>query len=295
MVVLDTLHIVITSLALVASIVNGAIGYGFSSIITPIAVLFTTNKLLNPALVISELGVNLTLLFWERKNIKRTWKRALPFVAGMLPGVIVGSLLLSIVAPAYVKILLYITLFPLIIAQLFGWQRPIKREKFISPFVGGSIGFLYSLTTISDPPLALYWRNQELPKDDFRCIISQIRVAEASFTAISYLTLGMFTSSSIALVPYILAPVLVGIPLGIFVLRNIHHESFRRLVMGADGILVSFGLTNVLATLNYFSQTTGYILFAVASTFLVYLTSKMIMRVEGRKIVGEFESKLDRF
>ena len=34
-----------------AAIVNGALGYGFSSITVPIALLFLTNRVLNPALV----------------------------------------------------------------------------------------------------------------------------------------------------------------------------------------------------------------------------------------------------
>lgn len=41
-------------LSLVASIINGAVGYGFSSVVTPIALFWTTNKLLNPALVLVE-------------------------------------------------------------------------------------------------------------------------------------------------------------------------------------------------------------------------------------------------
>ena len=70
--------IILSIISFIASIVNGAIGYGFSSIVTPIAVLFTTNKLLNPALVLSELGVNAVLLSMERRNIRSTWRRSLP-------------------------------------------------------------------------------------------------------------------------------------------------------------------------------------------------------------------------
>jgi uncharacterized membrane protein YfcA len=277
---------VLPILAFIASVVNGAIGYGFSSIITPVAVLFTTNKLLNPALVICELGVNITLLFWERRNIRNTWRRALPFAVGLLPGVIVGSLVLSLIAPVYVKMALYVTLFPLILAQLLGWQRPVKNEKVVSPFLGGAVGLLYSLTTISGPPLALYWRNQGLSKDDFRCVISQIRVAEASFTTISYAILGLFTSGSVALMPYIFLPVIVGIPLGIFMLRNLPQISFRRIVMGADGLLVLFGLTNVLGAQNYIPQTTGYLIFAAGAIVLIYLTAEILKRPEDYRLLA---------
>src|SRR5262245_39052116 len=43
--------IILTVLTLAAAIVNGALGYGFSSITVPVALLFLTNRVLNPALV----------------------------------------------------------------------------------------------------------------------------------------------------------------------------------------------------------------------------------------------------
>lgn len=277
-------------LALIASTVNGAIGYGFSSIVTPVAVLFTSNKILNPALVLCELGVNLVLLYFERKNIRNTWRRAVPFIIGLLPGVILGSLALSLIAPFAVKIVLYVVLLPLIVAQLLGWSRKVNNEKMVSPFLGGAIGFLYSLTTISGPPLALFWRNQGLAKDEFRCVVSQIRVAEAGFTTISYLILGLFTNSSVQLMPFVFLPVIVGIPIGIFLLRKVSPEFFKRLVMGADGLLVSFGLTNVLSTQNYFSQTAGYIIFAIAAIALIALTAKVLRKV-GKDRVGRLADR----
>ncbi len=42
------------AIGLVAAIVNGAIGYGFSSITVPFALLFLASRVLNPALVRSQ-------------------------------------------------------------------------------------------------------------------------------------------------------------------------------------------------------------------------------------------------
>ena len=49
-----------------AAIVNGAIGYGFSSLTVPVGLLFFTNRLLNPALVLIELIINIYVLIIER-------------------------------------------------------------------------------------------------------------------------------------------------------------------------------------------------------------------------------------
>ena len=53
---MDTLVLVL--ITFVAATVNGALGYGFSSITVPIALLFYTNRILNPALVLVELVIN---------------------------------------------------------------------------------------------------------------------------------------------------------------------------------------------------------------------------------------------
>ena len=74
-----------TQLALVfitlgAAIVNGALGYGFSSITVPIALLFLTNRVLNPALVPIEVALNAYVLWVNRDALPRVWRRVLPIV-----------------------------------------------------------------------------------------------------------------------------------------------------------------------------------------------------------------------
>ena len=55
---LDTGVIVLTSIALFAAFVNGALGYGFSSLTVPLALVFYTNRFLNPAVVLVEVVTN---------------------------------------------------------------------------------------------------------------------------------------------------------------------------------------------------------------------------------------------
>jgi len=50
-------------ITLVAGTLNGALGYGFSSITVPVALLFYTNRVLNPALVWVEVALNAYVLW----------------------------------------------------------------------------------------------------------------------------------------------------------------------------------------------------------------------------------------
>jgi uncharacterized protein len=271
-----------------AAVANGAVGYGFSSIITPIAIFWYSNKVLNPALVLVEVAVNLTLLFRERGHIRETWPRARPVVTTLYPGIVLGTLGLTFIAVTDVKLLVYVTLLPLVALQLLGFSRPIANERRGGQAIGSGIGFLYSLTTISGPPLALFLRNQGLSKAQFRCTIAQIRVAESTLTLGTYLAFDQFLGTnyyaapSLGLLPALFIAVIIGVPLGTLLLRSVSPDFFRSVVMSLDGILVSYGLSQVLVALKWVASRTSYYLFAVMLAVVVALSWYSIRRVSFR-------------
>src|SRR6516162_4720603 len=91
---LDIAVIVLAGIALFAAFVNGALGYGFSSLTVPIALVFYTNRILNPAVVVIEVFVNFYVLFINLSGVPAVWKRVFPILIGMLPGIAEPSLLL---------------------------------------------------------------------------------------------------------------------------------------------------------------------------------------------------------
>lgn len=278
----------LAALAFGAAVTNGAVGYGFSSIVTPVGILWYSNKVLNPALVIVEVAVNVTLLIRERRYLAATWPRARPMILTLYPGVLLGSAGLAYLAINDVKLIVYAVLLPLVALQLMGVSRPFKNERRGGMAVGPGIGFLYALTTISGPPLALFLRNQGLSKGEFRCTIAQIRVAESSLTLGTYLAFSTFlnanlvTVPALSLLPYLFIPVIVGVPLGTLLLRSLSPEFFRRFVMAADGVLVSYGLSRILATLKVVSTTIGYYVWAALLAVIAALAYVALRHVETR-------------
>jgi uncharacterized membrane protein YfcA len=147
-----------------AAIVNGALGYGFSSITIPVALLFLTNRVLNPALVPIEVVLNAYVLWVNRRSLPQIWRRVLPIVIGLAPGVILGTMIVSNVSPEWLKLATFAVLLPLILLQAAGLRRPIQRERSIGLAFGSGVGVLYAVTTISGPPLAIMLNNQGLAK-----------------------------------------------------------------------------------------------------------------------------------
>ncbi|TKB67866.1 MAG: sulfite exporter TauE/SafE family protein [Nitrospira sp.] len=263
--------IVLVLITFVAATANGALGYGFSSITVPVALLFFTNRILNPALVLIELVINAYVLFINRKSIPNVFWRVAPILGGLAVGVGIGSYLLFLVQPAWIKFVTYLFLLPLILLQAAGIRKPIRAEKAIGVPFGVGLGTLYSLTTISGPPLALLFNNQGYPKQDFRAALGIIRLTESSLTAIAYGFIGFYSAGSMEIIPYIVPSVIIGIPLGTYLIRLMDPETFRRICMAFDGLIVGFGLSRVLVELDLVSTLTTYSILSIVVLINGYL------------------------
>ncbi|MEO6776003.1 MAG: sulfite exporter TauE/SafE family protein [Kofleriaceae bacterium] len=245
-----TILIVLAVTSLGAATVNGALGYGYSSISVPIALLVVAGRVLNPALVIVEVAINLYALVWNRRAIGRVLGRVLPLAIGLAPGVVIGALLLGRVAPASAKLAVYLVLLPLILIQASGRRWPIRSERAASLPLGAGVGILYGLTTISGPPLALFWNNQGLAKEDFRVGLAVVRSIESLCALAAYAWLGMLTHESAGLLTWIVPGVLIGVPIGHALIRRVSSETFRHACMSVDAYLVAFGLSRTLIELG---------------------------------------------
>jgi uncharacterized membrane protein YfcA len=270
---MDPQHLSLLLITFGAAIVNGALGYGFSSITVPIALLFLTNRVLNPALVPIEVALNAYVLWVNRASLPNVWRRVFPIVIGLLPGVIVGTAIVSRVNPGWLKFWTFLALLPLILLQAAGFRRPLKSERSIGLGFGVGVGVLYSVTTISGPPLAVMLSNQGFTKRDFRAALGFIRLAESSFTAVAYAWAGLYSVESLGLVPYIVPSIAVGVPIGAALIQRIRPETFRRVCMSFDAWIVAFGLSNLVKDLHLIESNLAFLILLVVGvldTVLLY-------------------------
>jgi uncharacterized membrane protein YfcA len=271
---LDTAVLVLAGIALLAATVNGALGYGFSSLTVPVALVFYANRVLNPAIIIVEVFINSYVLFINRHSVPAVWKRVLPIVIGLLPGIAVGGYVVASLNPGWIKIITYTVILPLILIQAAGRRWPVRSEQSVGLPFGAALGVLYSVTTISGPPLAILFNNQGFVKNDFRAGLALIRVAESSLTAIVYYNLGLFVAESQGVLSVIIPSIIVGIPLGAWLIRRLDSETFRRICMSFDAWVVGFGLSRVLIDLHWVESPWAYSVMAVAvvvDTWLLYV------------------------
>jgi len=242
--------IALAAITLFAATVNGALGYGFSSITVPLALLFLSNRVLNPALILIEVPLNAYVLWVNRAELAAVWRRTFTMVVGLVPGVMVGTLMVSNLSPDWLKLYTFCVLLPLILLQAAGYRRPIRAERSAGLIFGTGVGVLYSVTTISGPPLAIALNNQGFAKREFRAALGFVRLAESSMTAVAYVYAGLFTWPSFQLVPWIVPSVAIGVPIGAALIRRMRAETFRRICMSFDAWVVAFGLSKLVQSLH---------------------------------------------
>jgi uncharacterized protein len=115
------------------------------------------------------------------------------------------------------------------------------------------------------------FNNQALVKDEFRAGLALVRVVESSVTAIVYYQLGLFIVESVDLLFVFIPCVVVGIPLGAYLIRRLDAETFRRICMSFDAWVVGFGLSRVLIELNLMESPWAYSVMAVTILIDAYL------------------------
>jgi uncharacterized membrane protein YfcA len=238
------------------------------------------NRVLNPALVLVEVVLNAWVLWNNRDAITNVWRRLMPMIVGLIPGIIVGTAIVSLVNSGWLRFGTYVVLLPLILLQAAGYRRPIRSERSAGLVFGSGVGVLYSVTTISGPPLAIMLNNQGFAKRDFRAALGFVRLAESSMTALAYAYAGLFTTQSIGLIPGIVPSILIGVPIGAFIIRRMDAETFRRICMSFDAWVVGYGLSRLLQDLHLVAGNPAYLLLAV----VIAIDAWLLYRFFGHRV-----------
>ena len=92
-------------------------------------------------------------------------------------------------------------------------------------------------------------------------------------TAVAYAYAGLFTMTSIALIPWIVPSIFLGVPIGAFVIQRMSSETFRRICMSFDAWVVAFGLSRLLQELRIVDSNASYLVLAgtiVLDAWLLY-------------------------
>lgn len=225
-------------------------GFGFALVATPLLSLFMEPKEAVVFVLLTAFVLRIITMVKNRCGFE--WPTVLAVTFGSLLGIIPGSIALKLIGSSQLEIFLGAVL--LVATLLMGQEVHFKiRNKTLGRITAGFFsGFFGSSTSVSGPPLVLYFLNENMEKNLMRAnMIWSFGLNGILILAGSYLagTLGYITADPLTIAAGITG-LLIGWWTGEQMFYRLNQHLFRRLALvivcaGAIGMLYN-GLKSCL-------------------------------------------------
>ena len=213
----------------VAGLVFGLTGFGFALVTAPLLILVLPAREVVPIVLLLSNLSHIILMFatfrWIR--LKRVW---LLMVGGVI-GAQLGTYLLLMTSPSTLKLLIGLVTLLSAMAMLMGARRPIKNEHVAALPIGFLSGILGGSTSMSGPPVVLFYANQGVDKQVFRANLNLYFTVLTLAVLPAQLMTGLITSSVIRYALLFLPALLIGTFAGMRFAHRVDEESFRQLTL----------------------------------------------------------------
>lgn len=160
------------------------------------------------------------------------WRSAAPFIIGGAIGVPVGTLLLTYINPAYLRMTVGVLL---ILYSAYGLARPVfKTVQGGVPAeigVGFLNGLLGGLTGLAGIVVVIWCQLRNWPKDVQRTVFQPVVLAALFMSAASLSVAGAVTVETVKLYVYGLPALLAGLWLGLKLYGKLDDAAFRKVVL----------------------------------------------------------------
>ncbi len=177
---------------LAGAAVQGAVGFGFSILAAPLLVLIDPRLVPGP-LMAPGLTVVLLTAIRDRRGMEF---RGLGWaVAGMMPGAVLGAVILSSLPPRLMGLLFAGLVLLAVVLSVGGLRLPLTRAAMAA--AGFLSGLMSSTTGISGPPMALIYQHK--PGLNVRGTMSGYFVASVIFTVVALNGVGRFGGEELRL------------------------------------------------------------------------------------------------
>ena len=171
-----------------------------------------------------------------------SWRNVAPFIIGGTVGVPVGTMLLTYIEPAHMRVGVGVLL---VIYGVYGLAQPAFKPVQATVATDGSVGFLNGLlcglTGLPGFIITVWAQVRGWTKDVQRAVFQPVMLAASAVTAISLSVTGVVTADIVKLYVLGLPALLAGLWVGFKLYGKLDEAAFRKLVLVL--LLVSgFGL-----------------------------------------------------
>ncbi len=193
--------------ALVAVVVGaalqGSLGFGLGLVAAPVLVLLDTRLVPGPLLC---MGVPLTFLIAWRERRDLDFGRIRWAIAGRIPGSILGSVMVVILAERWLAGLFAVAVLLAVGFSVLGLSAPPTRINLIT--AGVASGIMGTATSVGGPLIALVYQHSSGP--ELRASLAAFMVFGASFSLVVLAAVGEFGWTDLALASLFVPCVIAG-------------------------------------------------------------------------------------
>lgn len=228
----------------IASIVKGAIGFGFSAIVVA-----STSFWLPPVAAVSmtitlEIIASVIMFRGVQKDVD--YKLLLPLSIGTLLATIVGVSILAIINPVLLQILIALFLATICVLSLIKLKLKPNPSALRVGIAGATTGVINGMSAMGGLCVAFFMTGSNIPVAKMRAtMVVYFLVTEFAFLASAFMkqiyTMQIFWTS------IVVAPVMfIGITLGTRLFNHLSEEKLKQMIMYSLILLSTVGLVKTL-------------------------------------------------
>jgi uncharacterized membrane protein YfcA len=232
----------IFAVVLLSSFLQTITGFGYALSAAPLLALIIGPKDAVMFVLFTGIITKLTLLcrIWHHSNFSAIGLLFTASLAGALP----GAYVLKIISNDTLKLAIGLVLIIITFAMARDFRVIIHQPRLVQTVVGIISGFLATTTSLSGPPVVMYYLNEHLAKETIRANLTRYFILNnAAALVISYffgtLNPGLLAANTLICLPAIV----LGIGLGEKLFTKFNADIFKKLalaVIAASAIISIF-------------------------------------------------------
>ncbi len=224
------IYLLIFTIVIVAAILKGATGFGFSLIALPILAFFVPVKMLIPALTFGNLFASVMIAVQAKPRAKISTNALILIVSGTV-ATLFGVVFLRALKDNTLIHTLAITIIAISAISLAGKGLKLTESRFKHTMAGIFSGLLAGGFSIAGPPLALYLNAINTPGTQFRDIFAWFSIATATIALAGYGFSGFITHDAITLSALLIPSLIAGTMVGQKLHMRIPQKLFANIIL----------------------------------------------------------------
>jgi uncharacterized protein len=227
--------------------ITGITAFGFALVAIPLLMVFFDPKMAVPIVTINSTLTGM-YLFFELRKVMQVKKIILLIIGGII-GLPFGVYILIVLDKDILKISVgaLITVFAVFLAV--GIKREIKSEKYTSVLVGMVSGLLKGSTSLSGPPVVLFFINQDQEKEVFRANLTGYFMIMGTLAVIALAIGNLVSLNVLEYSAWFIVPTIFGTWVGSKICPRVNPGLFRTLSLA---VVIMAGILSILSGLKVF-------------------------------------------